>query len=255
MRLAFLDMPDDRVDLIAVARHDPDVDLVLVAHHDPEALSLKIAEVLQIPHSVEPLDLLALKPDRVALPHLDSPSAQTLARAGISERIFTTLDDVARELRPRTHADDPVEARSLAPAWAEGVRQGSRLDQIREALALSEDRQRLFREVLALAVEQTGAESGSIMVLDESEAELRIAFADGLSSDVVRTTRQKIGEGVAGRVVAEQQGLIINERLSDPRWHKVVAFAGMGLAMGGAIAISKAREGASARAEPEWQLA
>ncbi len=220
MRLAFLDMPDDRVDLITVARQDPEIELVLVAHHDPEALSLKIAEVLQIPHSTEPLDLLALKPDRVALPFLDSPSAQTLARAGISERIFTTLDDVARGLSLHAHADVAGDARPLTPPWAEGAPQGSRLDQIREALALSEDRQRLFREVLALAVEQTGAESGSIMVLDESETELRIAFADGLSPDVVRTTRQKIGEGVAGRVVEEQKGIIINERLSDARFRE-----------------------------------
>ena len=49
--------------------------------------------------------------------------------------------------------------------------------------------------------------------------------------------------------------LLFDERLSDPRWHKVVAFAGMGLAMGGAIAISKAREGAPAQADPEWRLA
>ncbi len=215
MRLAFLDMPDDRVDLITVARHDPEVELVLVAHHDPDALSLRIAEVLQIPHSTEPLDLLALKPDQVALPYLDSPSAQILARAGISERIFTTLDDVARMLRLR-RGGEPALARAPRAIWAEGAREGSRLDQIREALALSEDRQRLFREVLALAVEQTGAESGSIMVLDESETELRIAFADGLSPDVVRTTRQRVGEGVAGRVVQERRGLVINERLSDP---------------------------------------
>jgi drug/metabolite transporter (DMT)-like permease len=57
--------------------------------------------------------------------------------------------------------------------------------------------------------------------------------------------------------------LLFDERLSDPRWHKVVAVAGMLLAMGGAIAISKAREGeggASAprtaeRPEPDWELA
>ena len=55
--------------------------------------------------------------------------------------------------------------------------------------------------------------------------------------------------------------VLFDERLSDPRWHKIVAVAGMLLAMGGAIAISKAREGtateprAAERPEPDWRLA
>lgn len=57
--------------------------------------------------------------------------------------------------------------------------------------------------------------------------------------------------------------LLFDERLSDPRWHKFVAGAGILLAMGGAIAISKAREGeggtstprAAERAEPDPGLA
>ena len=45
MRLAFLDLPDDRVDLISLARQTAAVEIVLVCHPDPEALALKIAEV------------------------------------------------------------------------------------------------------------------------------------------------------------------------------------------------------------------
>lgn len=222
MKLAFLDLPDDRVDLISMARHDPRVEIVLVAHPDPEALALKIAEVLQIPHSTEPLDLLALKPDRVALPSLASPSAAGLARAGISQRIFVTLDEIAKDFSGAGQPDvtgDPTPI-DLWENQFERATGGSRLGRIREALALSEDRQRLFREVLALAVERTGAEAGSIMVVDEEAQELRIAFADGLSVDTVRTSRQKLGEGVAGKVALEGKPLIINERLSDPRFRE-----------------------------------
>ncbi|HEY7728435.1 MAG TPA: GAF domain-containing protein, partial [Candidatus Eisenbacteria bacterium] len=184
----------------------------------PDSLAIKIAEVLQIPHSTEPLDLLGLKPDRVVLPFFDSPSAAALVRAGISERLFTTLDEIARTLRVRPPAEAREAAGASRPPWAEDAVQGSRLDRIREALALTEDRQRLFREVLALAIEQTGAESGSIMVLDEPEQELRIAFADGLSADVVRTTRQRVGEGIAGQVVRDGTGRVINERIQDARF-------------------------------------
>ncbi|HEX7077563.1 MAG TPA: GAF domain-containing protein [Candidatus Eisenbacteria bacterium] len=223
MRLAFLDLPDDQVDLISTARQAPDVDLVLVVHADPDALALKIAEVLQIPRSTEPLDLLQLKPDRVALPSLDSPGAAALLRAGISPGIFTALHDLPAVLSEGLLSSvatngEPTPIEEWEEGFEEATGTGATLGTIREALALSEDRQRLFREILALAVAEAGADAGSIMVVDEEEGELRIAFADGLSPDTVRTTRQRIGEGVAGSVARDGKPLIINERVSDPRY-------------------------------------
>ena len=222
MRLAFLDLPDDRVDLISTARGADGVELVLVASADPESLSLRIAEVLQIPRSTEPLDLLALKPDRVALPSLESPGASALLRAGISPNIFLPLPDLLAILNggPSERAADPAPA--PIDEWerefevAAGA--GHRLTEIRDALALSDDRQRLFREVLALSIAETGADAGSLMLVDEDEGELRIAFADGLSHDTVRTVRQKIGEGIAGTVAQSGKPLIVNERVLDPRY-------------------------------------
>jgi GGDEF domain-containing protein len=222
MRLAFLDLPDDRVDLISTARSADGVELVLVASADPEALSLRIAEVLQIPRSTEPLDLLGLKPDRVALPSLDSPGATVLLRAGISPGIFLPLTDLG-SLLDGTHA--PAAADSAPAPIEEWEREfevaagtGRRLTEIRDALALSDDRQRLFREVLALSIAETGADAGSLMLVDEDEGELRIAFADGLSHDTVRSVRQKIGEGIAGTVAQSGKPLIVNERVLDPRY-------------------------------------
>ena len=216
MKLAFLDLPDERVDLISRARHDANIEIVLVAHPDPEALALKIAEVLQIPRSTEPLDLLALKPDRVALPSLASPSASALLRAGISDRIFVTLEDLSNNW-PSEPVKAPAEPPPPIENWDsryDDEASASRLNRIRAALALSEDRQFLFSEVLALAVEQSKADSGSIMVVDEEAQELRIAFADGLSPEVVRTARLRLGDGIAGKVAQEGTPQIINERVS-----------------------------------------
>src|SRR6185295_1087317 len=135
----------------------------LVAHPDPEALALKIAEVLQIPRSNEPLDLLPLKPDRVALPSLASPSAAALVRAGISERIFVTLDDLEGNWTavPIHVAEEPVQPIEIWETQYDEAAAASRLNRIRAALALSEDRQFLFSEVLSLAVEQSRADAGS----------------------------------------------------------------------------------------------
>jgi hypothetical protein len=36
---------------------------------------------------------------------------------------------------------------------------------------------------------------------------------------------------------------LLEERLSEPAWHKLVAYSGLALALGGAVAISRASEG------------
>jgi hypothetical protein len=37
--------------------------------------------------------------------------------------------------------------------------------------------------------------------------------------------------------------LLLEERLADPAWHKVVAYVGLGVALAGAVVISSATEG------------
>lgn len=219
MKLAFLDLPDDRVDLIPKARQTKDVEVVLVAHGDADALALRIAEMLQLPRSTEPLDLLNLKPDLVALPSLETPSAAMLLKAGFSPRLFVTLDELGSRLEAPASPDatgDPTPIQEWEVLFERAT--GTRLGQLRDAFALSDDRQRLFREVLSLAVEQSGSDAGSIMLVDEEAGELRIAFADGLSSDVVRTMRQRIGEGVAGKVAKEGRPILLHDRIDDPRF-------------------------------------
>ncbi|HZV91100.1 MAG TPA: GAF domain-containing protein, partial [Candidatus Nitrosocosmicus sp.] len=248
MRLAFLDLPDDRVDLISLASRTPSVEIVLVVHSDPEALSLEIAEVLQIPRSAEPLDLLSLKPDQVALPSLEAPGAKALLRSGISERIFTSLDEIHSRLQgpeAATIRDIPISDGdadgdgAVAPvaqgrtaratgepeplqAWEAMFDEATGgLGKIQDAMDLSEDRSRVLNEILTLAVDQTGAEMGSIMILDEDEGELTIAFANGIPSETVRSTHQKLGEGISGKVAQDRTPLLIHdpspESRADPR--------------------------------------
>ncbi|HEU4726218.1 MAG TPA: GAF domain-containing protein [Candidatus Eisenbacteria bacterium] len=218
MKLAFLDLPDDRVDLIPKVRQTKDVEVVLVAHGDADALALRIAEMLQVPRSTEPLDLLNLKPDLVALPSMETPSAAMLLKAGFSPSLFVTLDNLNGRLEaPAVNgADDASPIQEWEVLFERAT--GTRLGQLRDAFALSDDRQRLFREVLSLAVEQTGSDAGSIMLVDEEAGELRIAFADGLSGDVVRTMRQRIGEGIAGKVAKDGRPILLHDKIDDPRF-------------------------------------
>jgi len=80
-----------------------------------------------------------------------------------------------------------------------------------------EDGDRLLRGILELAVKVTHADSGSIMLVDETGSHLRIAVADGLPEWVVTHTRQEVGKGIAGTVFATGEPQIVHGHLSGPQ--------------------------------------
>jgi putative nucleotidyltransferase with HDIG domain len=59
---------------------------------------------------------------------------------------------------------------------------------------------KVLRLVLDSAIALLSAGAGSIMLLDEREQELRILVAHGLSEEIIRTARVKVGAGISGGV-------------------------------------------------------
>ena len=78
-----------------------------------------------------------------------------------------------------------------------------------------------LESVLSAAMEQvvsvTAADSGSIMLLNESDMSLSIAASRGVHQDVVAATRSALGEGVAGWVARSREALILVGD-TDPRF-------------------------------------
>ena len=131
--------------------------------------------------------------------------------------------------RPGTPAQRPIPASSqpaipqVAPAGASesrifdaGTLLGADFRSKLQSLSL-EDGDRLLREILELAVKVTHADSGSIMLVDETETHLRIAVANGLPEWVVTHTRQEVGKGIAGKVFATGEPQIVHGHLSGPQ--------------------------------------
>ena len=58
----------------------------------------------------------------------------------------------------------------------------------------------VLRLVLDSAIGLLGAQAGSIMLLDEKAGEMRILVANGLSEEIIKKARVKIGEGISGTV-------------------------------------------------------
>lgn len=61
------------------------------------------------------------------------------------------------------------------------------------------------------------ADDGSLMLLDPEEGILTIEKAYGLDEDIIRNTRIKIGENIAGMVAQSGESLVIQGRINSPQ--------------------------------------
>lgn len=93
----------------------------------------------------------------------------------------------------------------------------ARLKQLSEALISQVDLKPAFDLSLEMVVDVIGARTASIMLLDKNREELTIAAARGLSEEIVRTARVKVGQGLAGVVALEGEAIVINSDELDER--------------------------------------
>jgi HD-GYP domain-containing protein (c-di-GMP phosphodiesterase class II) len=75
------------------------------------------------------------------------------------------------------------------------------LFQVSEAISSAVERDELLNMILRMALAQTGAACGSILLKDDTGRFLDIVAAVGLDPDIVHSVRVRVGEGIAGRVV------------------------------------------------------
>jgi GAF domain-containing protein len=81
------------------------------------------------------------------------------------------------------------------------------LHEIVESYNLTIDADELFSRVLEIAVSVTGAEGGSLMLLDHEARELRVRVAVGVEPELWPKIRVPLGHGIAGRVAADGRSL------------------------------------------------
>jgi GAF domain-containing protein len=183
-----------------------DVEIAFVYDRYPAAVGLEIAEILRVPRVSSPDELAAFLPvDVVVVSEPRDRFAHELELVGEAEILDHTqaLARLAKQPQPKAHVDTkPVRATEKEPY------------SIDDALAGFErlfDRKRLLKFLLDVAVQTTGATNGSIMLYSPEARELYIAYATGLSERVVKNTRQKIGEGIAGGVARDRKGKLIRQ--------------------------------------------
>jgi len=73
----------------------------------------------------------------------------------------------------------------------------------------------LLSALLEASLHTTKSRAGSIMILDENKKELTIKFSRGLSANIAKNTRVKMGEGISGVVARDRKPLLINDTVQD----------------------------------------
>jgi diguanylate cyclase (GGDEF)-like protein len=81
------------------------------------------------------------------------------------------------------------------------------LHEVVESYNLTVDADALFRRMIEIAIGITGAEGGSVMLVDPDAAELRVRVAVGIEPELWAKIRVPFGDGIAGRVAAEARPL------------------------------------------------
>jgi signal transduction histidine kinase len=88
--------------------------------------------------------------------------------------------------------------------------------ELSHALIANFDLPRLLDLIVTTAMEVTDAERGSVMLLDTEEHVLTIKAAKGMDEEVVRKTRLRLGEGIAGRVAFTGKPLLLTRDEPEP---------------------------------------
>lgn len=85
-------------------------------------------------------------------------------------------------------------------------------------LSQSQELKPLLTKIIELALSVIGANVGSVMLLDDNNSELTIAAAVGLSEDMRKKVRLKMGESIAGYVAENGEPLLVQDIKSDERF-------------------------------------
>ncbi len=83
-----------------------------------------------------------------------------------------------------------------------------------------EDMRNPMQQVLKLTLEAVGANSGSLILLDENGnfSEGCLATEDGFKTPDRRAWTDVLGHGLAGWAIKNRQSVIVNDTYDDPRW-------------------------------------
>ncbi len=202
-RIGIYGATDETLQLVPLLEANPEVELAVVYDAD-------LAGVRRCLLGLEPRAAAAVTarltddPARIG----EALELTAVVDAGRPPTFATRFPDAVRR---GVQIVAPLTARLL---WGYGVSAKDRkselllaLHEVVESVNLTVDPDELFRRMLEIALGVTGADRGSLMLLDPTSQELTIRVAVGIEPELWPKIRVALGEGIAGRVAADARPL------------------------------------------------
>ena len=205
-RLGIWGASEESLRLLRLLAGNPDIDVVRIYDADiPAALERARGLGAEVSHSIAPI----LVDD---------------AAAFFAEQDFDAIVDSDGDFSSHAPAGPrsalqvvtPLTARLL---WGYGVPPRDRkaellqaLHEVVESVDLTIEADELFERMLEIAVGVTGAEGGSLMLLDSESQVLRMRVARGVEPELWPKIRVALGQGISGRVAAEGRPIHLRGR-------------------------------------------
>ncbi len=197
--VAIYGVSDETLALVPALEENPEIEVVGAFAEDPAPARAR-AESQRL--------RLAIDSD----PALFSRTLHAVVDAGIGKPFAQRFPEAAAGLQ----VVSPLTARLL---WGYGLSSADRkaellqaLHEVVESVNLTIDPDELFTRMLEIAMGVTGADGGSLMLLDAERGELRIRVACGVEPELWPKIRVPLGQGVAGRAAAEARPIKIRGR-------------------------------------------
>jgi GAF domain-containing protein len=223
-RLGIFGASDESFELLRLLAGNPEVEIVRLWHADrAEALERARRLGAEVESAVAPI--LSDELESFA----GTGDLHAIVDAGV-ESGGASFADQWREAHP---GEESLPCQVLTPLTARllfgyGVAARDRKTELLQALTevvdsvdLTVDADALFRRMLEIAMGVTGADGGSLMLLDEERRELRIRVAVGVEPELWPKIRVHLGEGIAGRVAADARPLLVAGKADRRSFHIV----------------------------------
>jgi len=208
-KIAILGGGEDELNILSEYHRDPGFEILGIYDRDPRAVAMEVAEIIGVHVFTDRSFLKAFeKADYVVVSGKSgvySSELGMLSQAGV--RILNP-SEAASSMADSTTAGE-IEMPEKPP-WPR------HLEQALQYINRITDRDRLLKWLLEISVRAVEASTGSIMLHSENAGELYIGYAMGLSDEVVSSTRQKIGSGIAGKVAESRGAMLVHDLVENP---------------------------------------
>ena len=187
-------------------------DLILLDLEMPRLGGLGVLEVLQAERRTAPIVLMTS--------HGSEALAVTVFRKGVKDYVIKPIDAeellgvverALTEARLRREKEHLIEdLRTTNQELERRVSELNALYGIGRSVTAVLELDRLLSRIVEAAVYITGAEEGSLLLLDEDSNELFVRAAQGLDEKYARDFRLKVQDSLAGKVLRTGEPMVIN---------------------------------------------